>query len=65
MARQRRREGMLDAPLNVRIEQRMRDKLDRLAEQKGWTLGLVVREALKEGLPRLEIQEHEREQVRV
>lgn len=52
MPKQRRKDvDVLDQNLTVRISNEIREEIDRVSEDKGWSIGLVVREAIKAGLP--------------
>lgn len=53
MPRRRVEDEDLSVSLTVRMTQRMHDQLRRLAEDRDWTIGLVVREALKAGMDTL------------
>lgn len=50
MPRRRLGNSAIDQNLTVRITKEMRADIDRIARQRDWTVGLVVREALRAGL---------------
>lgn len=52
MPKRRRKDAdVFDQNLTVRISSEIREEIDQVSDDKGWSIGLVVREAIKAGLP--------------